>query len=142
MRVNKKMKKGALRSALTDALQSGKLVIVDDLRFDEPKTKRAAEVLGALGLVGKILLVLPEPTDDGAVERSFRNLPTVRIAYTKSLGVYEVIAADHVLFTAAALDAIEGRDAQAATRPELRAAEAEPERGATVATDPKDGDAE
>ncbi len=45
MRVNKKMKKGALRSALTDALQSGKLVLVDDLRFDEPKTKRAAEVM-------------------------------------------------------------------------------------------------
>src|SRR5436309_13277007 len=59
MRVNKKMKRGALRSALTDALQSGKLAVVEDLAFDAPKTKEAAEVLGALELHGKVLLVLP-----------------------------------------------------------------------------------
>jgi len=111
MRVNKKMKKGALRSALTDALQSGKLAVVDDLRFDEPKTKDAARVLDALELTGKILLVLPEPTDDGAVEKSFRNMPSVRIAYVRSLGVYEVVGADRVLFTQGALDAVEGTSA-------------------------------
>jgi large subunit ribosomal protein L4 len=109
MRVNKKMKKGALRSALTDAVQSGKLAVVDTLRFDEPKTKQAAEVLDALDLAGRVLLVLPEPSEDGAVEKSFRNLPQVRIAYARSLGVYEVVAADRVLFTQPALDAIEGK---------------------------------
>ena len=109
MRVNKKMKKGALRSALTDALQSGKLAVVEDLRFEEPKTKQAVEVLDALELEGKVLLVLPSPTEDGAVEKSFRNLPQIRIAYARSLGVYEVIAADRVLFTQAALDAVEGK---------------------------------
>jgi large subunit ribosomal protein L4 len=72
MRVNKKMKRGALRSALTDALRSDKLVILEDLSFEEPKTKRAAEVLDALELTGKVLLVLPEPSDSGAVEKSFR----------------------------------------------------------------------
>jgi large subunit ribosomal protein L4 len=113
MRVNKKMKKGALRSALTDALQSGKLAVVDDLRFDEPKTKAAARVLDALELTGKILLVLPEPTDDGTVEKSFRNMPSVRIAYARSLGVYEVVGADRVLFTQGALDAVEGTSARA-----------------------------
>ncbi len=114
MRVNKKMKKGALRSALTDALQSGKLAVVDALRFDEPKTRQAAEVLDALDLGGRVLLVLPEPSEDGAVEKSFRNLPQVRIAYARSLGVYEVIAADRVLFTQPALDAIEGKGGDAA----------------------------
>jgi large subunit ribosomal protein L4 len=114
MRVNKKMKKGALRSALTDALQSGKLAVVDALRFDEPKTKQAAEVLDALDLGGRVLLVLPQPSQDGAVEKSFRNLPQVRIAYARSLGVYEVIAADRVLFTQPALDAIEGKGGDAA----------------------------
>jgi large subunit ribosomal protein L4 len=108
MRVNKKMKKGALRSALTDALQSGKLAVVESLRFDEPKTKQAARIVDALELAGKILLVLPGPTDDGAVEKSFRNLPSVRIAYARSLGVYEVVAADRVLFTKDALDVVEG----------------------------------
>jgi large subunit ribosomal protein L4 len=111
MRVNKKMKRGALRSALTDALQSGKLAVVQELRFEEPKTKRAAAILAALGLQGKVLLVLPGPTDDGAVEKSFRNLPNVRIAYAPSLGTYEVIAADRVLFTQAALDVVEGGEA-------------------------------
>jgi large subunit ribosomal protein L4 len=114
MRVNKKMKKGALRSALTDALRSGKLVVLEDVSFDEPKTKRAAELLDVLELEGKVLLVLPAPTDTGAVEKSFRNLRGVRIAYAKSLGVYEVIAADKVVFTQPALDAVEGASAGAA----------------------------
>jgi len=109
MRVNKKMKRGALRSALTDALRSGKLVIIDDLRFEEPKTKRALAILGTLELSGRILLVLPAPTEDGVVEKSFRNMPGVRIAYVRSIGVYEILAADHVLFTQLALDALEGR---------------------------------
>jgi len=117
MRVNKKMKKGALRSALTDALQSGKLAVVDDLRFDEPKTKDAARVLDALELTGKILLVLPGPTDDGAVEKSFRNMPRVRIAYARSLGVYEVVGADRVLFTQGALDAVEGTSGSGSAAP-------------------------
>ncbi|TMK49091.1 MAG: 50S ribosomal protein L4 [Actinobacteria bacterium] len=109
MRVNKKMKRGALRSALTDALTSGKVSVVDDLRFDEPKTRRAAEVIEALELEGAVLLVLPGPSTDGIVERSFRNLASVRVAYVPALGVYEVLAADRVLFTQGALDALEGR---------------------------------
>ncbi len=115
MRVNKKMKGGALRSALTDALRSGKLAVVDELRFEQPKTKLAAAVLDALELAGRVLLVLPGPTDDGAVEKSFRNMSHVQIAYAPSLGVYEVLAADRVLFTQAALDAVEGRTAATET---------------------------
>ena len=125
MRVNKKMKKGALRSALTDALQSGKLAVVDELRFDGPKTKQAAEVLDALELGGRILLVLPGPTADGAVEKSFRNLPQIRIAYAPSVGVYEVVAADRVLFTQLALDTIEGKASAEAPAKAEPAAEAE-----------------
>jgi large subunit ribosomal protein L4 len=105
MRVNKKMKRGALRSALTDALQNGKLAVVNDIAFDEPKTREAAGLLKALELEGKVLLVLPEPQD--VVERSFRNLPFVRIAYAKSLGTYEVLRADRVLFTDASLGVLE-----------------------------------
>ena len=127
MRVNKKMKKGALRGALTDALQSDKLVLVDGLAFDAPKTKDAAGVIEALELQGKILLVLDGPSDTGAVEKSFRNLRGVRIAYARSLGVYEVIAADKVVMTGAALDVLEGRAAEAP---------------AAAATDTGGGDAE
>jgi large subunit ribosomal protein L4 len=107
MRVNKKMKRGALRSALTDALQSGKLAVVDQLAFEEPKTREAAGLLKALSLEGKVLLVLSEPED--TVEKSFRNLPSVRIAYAKSLGTYEVLRADRVLFTDAAVAILESK---------------------------------
>jgi len=119
MRVNKKMKRGALRSALTDALVSGKLAVLQDLEFDEPKTKSAAAVLDKLELGGKVLLVLPAPSDSGAVERSFRNIRNVRVAYARSLGVYEVIAADHLVLTEGALDVVEGvpaKDTAAAPR--------------------------
>jgi large subunit ribosomal protein L4 len=117
MRVNKKMKRGALRSALTDALTSGKVSVVDELRFDEPKTRRAAQVIEALELEGAVLLVLPGPSSDGIVERSFRNLASVRVAYVPALAAYEVLAADRVLFTQWALDALEGRTQPAEAQP-------------------------
>jgi ribosomal protein L4 len=54
-----------------------------------------------------ILVVLDEPTGGGAVEKSFRNLPNVKAAYAGGLGVYDVLRADRVVLTTAALDAIE-----------------------------------
>jgi large subunit ribosomal protein L4 len=105
-KVNKKMRRGALRSALTDALQSGKLAVVDELAWDEPKTKQAVGVLDRFELAGRILLVLPVPTDSGAVEKSFRNLPNVKIAYAGGLGTYDVLLADRVLFTSDAIDGL------------------------------------
>jgi large subunit ribosomal protein L4 len=104
IRVNKKMRRGALRSALTDALQGGKLAVVDALEWEEPKTMQAVGVLEALDLGGRVLLVLAAPTSAGAVERSFRNLANVKIAYAGGLGTYDVLLADRVLFTADALD--------------------------------------
>ena len=109
MRVNKKMKQGALRAALTDTLASGKLALVDDLGLEEPRTKDAQALLGTLELEGKVLLVLPAPGDQVA-ELSFRNLPYVKVSYARSLSVYDLLAADRVLFTAAALDVLEGRE--------------------------------
>ena len=106
MRVNKKMKRTALRSALSDAVQSGKLAVVGELAFDGPRTKDALSVLEALGLDGKVLLILAGP--DEAVERSFRNLPNVKIDYPRNISTYDVLAADQVLFTSEALDVLGG----------------------------------
>ena len=53
--------------------------MIDGLAFEEPKTKRAVEILDALSVEGRILLVLAQPTDTGAVEKSFRNLVHVRV---------------------------------------------------------------
>jgi large subunit ribosomal protein L4 len=107
VRVNKKMKRGALRSALTDALRSGKLAVVEDPSFEAPKTRDAVALLDALELGGKVLVVLPEPHE--AIEKSFRNLPAVRVTFAPSLSTYDVLRADRILFTATALDVLERR---------------------------------
>jgi large subunit ribosomal protein L4 len=106
MRVNRKMRKAALRSALSDAAQSGKLAIVHGLAFDGPRTKDAVGVLRSLELDGLVLLVLAQP--DEAVEKSFSNLPNVKVDYPGNLSTYDLLYADHVLFTSEALDALTG----------------------------------
>ena len=107
-RINKKMRRGALRSALTDAHASGKLAVVEDLSFEAPKTKRAVEILDALQVEGRILVVLAQPSETGAVEKSFRNLVHVRVSYAGGLGTYDVLLADRIVVTTEALDALEG----------------------------------
>jgi large subunit ribosomal protein L4 len=108
MRVNKKMKRGALRSALTDTLASGKLAVVNGLEFDEPRTKDAVGLLRALDLAGRVLVVIARP--DEVTEKSFRNVPDVKIGYPGNLSTFDLISADRVLFTSDALDALTGTE--------------------------------
>jgi large subunit ribosomal protein L4 len=104
MRVNRKMKRAALRSALTDALATGKLAVVDGLAFDGPRTKDAVAVLEAFGFDGRVLLVIAQPEE--TLEKSFRNLPHVKIDYPGNLSTYDLLYADHVLFTIDAIEAV------------------------------------
>jgi large subunit ribosomal protein L4 len=103
-RMPKKMKRLALRSALTDRAREGRIKVVDALSFDEPKTRTAVDTLGSLGTYGNVLLVLSEP--DELVEKSFRNLPEVKIVYPGNLATYDVLYADWLLFTRVALEGI------------------------------------
>jgi large subunit ribosomal protein L4 len=103
-RVPKKMKRLALRSALTDRAREGRIKILDDLAFDEPSTKDAVDVLQAIDAQGVVLLVLPAPAE--VLDKSFRNLQHVQIAYPGNLGTYEVLAADWVVFTRDAVEAM------------------------------------
>ena len=80
-RINKKMVKGALRSALSDALASGKLIVVDDLGLEEPKTKQAAEHAGGARARGpRAARAARAHRARRVVEKSVRNLPMVRVA--------------------------------------------------------------
>ena len=103
-RVPKKMKRLALRSALTDRAREDRVKILDDLSFDEPSTKDAVEVLQSIDAQGLVLLVLPAPAE--VLDKSFRNLSHVQIAYPGNLGTYEVLAADWVVFTRDAVEAM------------------------------------
>ena len=103
-RVPKKMKRQALRGALTDRAREGRIVVVDALSFEGPSTKAAVEVLDGLKAEGLVLIVLDKP--DEAVQKSFRNLSHVRIAYSGNLGTHEVLYADWVVFTKDALEGV------------------------------------
>lgn len=96
-RTPKKMVRLALRSALSDRAAEGKVVVVDAWSFDAPKTKDAVAALDALGLDGKVLLVLADGDDVAA--RSFRNLPRVQLLRAAELNAYDVLSNDWVVFT-------------------------------------------
>jgi large subunit ribosomal protein L4 len=107
LRVNKKMKRAALRSALADKAGDSRLFVLDG--FDAVKTKDAAACLAAAGIYGRVLVVLdPESESSVAVDRAFRNLDAVAFALHGSLSTYDVLVADALVFTRAALDAFVG----------------------------------
>ena len=101
----KKMIKLALRSALSDRAAEGKVVVVDEWKFDAPSTKGAVAALSALGLEGRILMVLDR--GDVAAWKSFRNLGQVHIIETAELNTYDVLVSDFVVFTKSTLPNVE-----------------------------------
>ena len=96
VRVNKKVKRAALRSALTDRATNELVTVVRDLSFDAPRTKDAVAALAALGLSGKVLVVLAER--DEATMRSFKNLPAVHTLVVDQLNTHDVLVSDVVVF--------------------------------------------
>jgi large subunit ribosomal protein L4 len=99
----KKMIKLALRSALSDRAAEGKVVVVDEWGFAAPKTKDARASLAALGLNGRILMVVD--TNDVNTIRSFLNLPQVQLIEVAELNAYDVLCNDWVLFSKSTLPA-------------------------------------
>ena len=107
----KKMVKLALRSALSDRANEGKVIVVDDWGFDAPKTKDAKAALASLGVQGKALVVVD--TNDTNTIRSFLNLPEVQLIEVNELNAYDVLCSDFVVFSKATLpgDAVVGEAA-------------------------------
>ncbi len=100
-RTNKKMKRLALRSALSDRAAESKVVVVDDWNFDAPSTKAAKSTLSELGVEGRILVVLGRDDDNAA--KSFRNLPEAHVLVADQLNTYDVLLNDYVVFSQATL---------------------------------------
>ncbi|MEC7827206.1 MAG: 50S ribosomal protein L4 [Actinomycetota bacterium] len=100
-KVNKKMNRLALCSALSDRAQSERVVVVDQWQFDTPKTKDALTALENLDLDGKVMMVVA-PSDDTTI-RSFRNLPSVQLVQAAELNAYDVLCSDWLVFTAETL---------------------------------------
>ena len=99
----KKMIGLALRSALSDRANEGKIIVVDSWGFDSPSTKAAKAALAGLGVDGKALVVVAR--DDAAAALSFRNLVEVQLISPSELNAYDVLCNEYIVFTQATLPA-------------------------------------
>ena len=104
VKMNKKEKRAALKSVLTSRVQENKFLVVDELKFDEIKTKKMQGVLDALK-VKKALVVLKD--NDQNVLLSARNIADVRTVLTSTLNVFDILKYDTVVVTKAAVENIE-----------------------------------
>ena len=103
-KLNKKEKRAALKSALTSRVMDGKLIVVDELKFDEIKTKKFQTVMNNLK-VTKALVVLGDM--DKNVILSARNIPNVNTAQVNSINVYDILKGDTLVLTKDAVAKIE-----------------------------------
>ena len=110
-RTPKKMKAAALRGALSDRARHGRVQVVSAfVEGDAPRTKDALAVLAAAaGYVRGTALLAVIRRDDELARKSLRNVEGVRVLTDDQLNTYDVLAADHVVFTAAALEAFVSR---------------------------------
>ena len=104
-KLNKKEKRIALKSALTDKLKNDSLIVVDKLAFDEIKTKNFKTVLDNLKVANKSLVVINE--NDEKVVLSARNIPTCKTTLTSTINVYDILNAKTLILTQDAVKTIE-----------------------------------
>lgn len=101
-----KMRRAALRSALSVKAASQQIVVLDQLAMDAPKTKEMAQVLRNLSAMGgKTLILLPER--NSSVELSVRNLPTTRTLRAHYLNIRDLLSADYLVMPLGALEVVE-----------------------------------
>ena len=103
--LNKKLKKLALKSALSAKVADKELIVVDEFRFTEPKTKEMVKVLENIKADKKALIVMDEKDDN--VVRSAHNIPGVRTALVSTMNVYEIVNHYTLVLTKAAAKKIE-----------------------------------
>ena len=104
-KMNKKEKQAALKSALTDKVESGNIVVLDELKFDEIKTKKFAEVMANIKVDRKALVVLAD--NDQNVVLSARNFAQAKTMQAGSLNVYDIVNAKTLVLTKDAVSKIE-----------------------------------
>jgi len=103
--LNKKLRKLALKSALSLKASEDKVIVIDDLNMDKIKTKEFRAFLEACGVTGKALIVTPEKNEN--IMRSANNLPGVKTTFATLLNVYDIMDARTFVVDKAALPLIE-----------------------------------
>ena len=95
--VPKKVRRLAMKSALSTKLASQRIIVLDALSFDEMKTSKMVKVLSALKVNSTALLVLSEKNLN--VEKSARNIPTVKTAFVNTINVFDILKYDRFIIT-------------------------------------------
>lgn len=103
--VPKKIKRLAMKSALSAKVASNEMIILDDLSLDAPKTKDMVNILNNLGVKRKALIVMFEK--DEMVIKSANNIPGVVTALTNTINVYDILKYDNFIITKAAVEKVE-----------------------------------
>ncbi len=104
-KVPKKMRRAALKSALSDKVNEGKLILVDHYGIDAPKTKQMASLLDNLKVNGGALVVLDQP--DVNLIKAARNLPRVKTVNARQLNTLDIITYNYLVMSKAALQQVE-----------------------------------
>ena len=108
-KLTKKMKLGALASALSDRAGSGNVALIDQIRMDAPKTKAAVGLLSRMELSGRTLVVVATSEYNRSVKKSFTNLPKAKCIACGGVNVYDILRHDHVLMTTKAVEELTER---------------------------------
>ena len=103
--LNKKTKRVALYSALSDKVANGNLIVVDKIETESFSTKTMVAMLNALGAEKKTLVVLPEA--DKTIVKSFANIQGVKTSLYNTINVYDILNADKFIVTEAAVKMLE-----------------------------------
>ena len=102
MKLNRKVRQLALRSALSEKVVENNIAVLENLNFEEIKTKKAVALLAALGFERKTLFVADSSEDFDNAYISMRNIPNAALVTVSSLNVYDIVNADKIVFTEAA----------------------------------------
>lgn len=104
-KLNKKVKKIAMISALSSKVAGGEMIVLDKIETAEYKTKTMVKMLAAVGAAKKVLVVLNEK--DEKVIKSFANIPGVKVALSNTLNVYDILNCDSFIVAKAAVEKLE-----------------------------------
>ena len=102
MKLNRKVRQLALRSALSEKVVENNIAVLENLNFEEIKTKKAVALLAALGFERKTLFVADSSEDFDNAYISMRNIPNAALVTVSSLNVYDIVNTDKIVFTEAA----------------------------------------
>jgi large subunit ribosomal protein L4 len=105
-RMPRTARREALLSALSTKKREDKLIVVDKIELDRPKTKQMVEALAALKVESALIVI---PRADANIERAARNLPRVKVLRVEGLNVYDLLRYEHLILTESALKALEER---------------------------------